>query len=182
VNLSLRALHRLVPGLSGTPEEIAARLRDADIGVARIAPLAELLRPVVVGRVESVTQHPNADRLRVCVVNEGAEAMRQIVTGASNVAAGASYPLIRAGTTLPSGVKIRKGKLRGEVSEGMLGSAIELELGDEKEGLMTLAGDPAPGTPLPEVVRVEGTVFVLEGEPTEEEVRAALAPAGTAGA
>ncbi|HEV2148139.1 MAG TPA: hypothetical protein VGR37_12110 [Longimicrobiaceae bacterium] len=174
MNLSLRALHRLVPGLSGTPEEIAARLRGADIAVARVVPLAELLRPVVVGRVEAVTQHPNADRLRVCTVNDGTEATRQIVTGASNVAEGASYPLIRAGTTLPNGVKIRKGKLRGEVSEGMLGSAIELELGDEKEGLMTLAGDPAPGTPLPEVVPAEGVVFVLEGEPTEEEIRRAL--------
>jgi phenylalanyl-tRNA synthetase beta chain len=90
------------------------------------------------------------------------------------VAAGASYPVIRAGTTLPNGVKIRKGKLRGEVSEGMLGSAIELELGDEKEGLMTLPGEPVPGTPLPEVVPVEGVVFVLEGEPTEEDVVRAL--------
>lgn len=174
MNLSLRALSRLVPGLSGTPEEIAGRLKDGGITVARVAPLEELLRPVVVGRVEELTQHPNADRLKVCVVNDGGEQPRQIVTGADNVAAGASYPVIRAGTTLPNGVKIRKGKLRGEVSEGMLGSAIELELGDEREGLMTLPGEPVPGTPLPDVVPVEGVVFVLEGEPTEEEVVRAL--------
>lgn len=174
MNLSLRALHRLVPGLSGTPEEIAGRLREGGIEVARIAPLEELLRPVVVGRIEALTQHANADRLRICVVNDGGVQLRQIVTGASNVELGASYPVVRAGTTLPNGVKIRKGKLRGEVSEGMLGSAIELELGDEKEGLMTLAGAPEPGTPLPEVVPVEGVVFVFEGEPTEEEVVKAL--------
>lgn len=174
MNLSLRALQRLVPGLAGTPEEIAGRLREGGIAVSRVAPLEELLRPVVAGRVVELTQHPNADRLKVCVVDDGGEQPRQIVTGADNVAAGASYPVIRAGTTLPGGVKIRKGKLRGEVSEGMLGSAIELELGDEKEGLMTLPGDPAPGTPLAEVVPVEGVVFVLEGEATEEEVVKAL--------
>ncbi len=179
MNLSLRALQRLVPGLAGTPEEIAGRLHEGGIGVSRIAPLEELLRPVVVGRVVELTQHPNADRLKVCVVNDGGEQPRQIVTGADNVTAGASYPVIRAGTTLPGGVKIRKGKLRGEVSEGMLGSAIELELGDEKEGLMTLPDDPAPGTPLAEVVPVEGVVFVLEGEPTEEDVVKALGGAAS---
>lgn len=178
MNLSLRALRRLVPGLSGAPEEIAARLRDGGVAVARVVPLAELLRPVVAGRVEALSQHPNADRLKVCVVNDGGEAPRQIVTGADNVAAGAYYPVIRAGTTLPNGVRIRRGKLRGEVSEGMLGSAIELELGDEREGLMTLPGEPVPGTPLPEVVPAEGVVFVLEGEPAEEEIRRALGAGG----
>lgn len=174
MNLSLRALRRLAPSLSGTPEEIAGRLGERGLPVARIVPLRELLEPVVVGRVEEVRPHPNADRLRICVVNDGGEAPRQIVTGAANVRAGACYPVIRAGTTLPNGVKIRKGKLRGEVSEGMLGSAIELELGDEREGLMTLPGQPEPGTPLPRVVDAEEVVFVFEGSPTEEEVAEAL--------
>lgn len=174
MNLSLRALKSLVPHLTGTPEEIAERLREKEIPVARIVPLRELLEPVVVGRVEAVEPHPNADRLRICRVSDGSEELRQIVTGAPNVEAGACYPLIRAGTTLPNGTKIRKGKLRGEVSEGMLGSAIELELGEDREGLMRLPGHPDPGTPLPEVVEVEGVVFVLEGSPTEEEVARAL--------
>lgn len=174
MNLSLRALRSLVPTLSGTPEEIAERLREGGIPVEGVVPLAELLRPVVVGRVEQLSQHPNADRLRICIVSDGTPILRQIVTGASNVEAGAYYPLVRAGTTLPNGTKIRRGKLRGEVSEGMLGSAVELELGDEKEGLMTLPGQPEPGTPLPEVVKVEGVVFVLEGEPEEEEIVKAL--------
>ncbi|MBV9775229.1 MAG: hypothetical protein JO040_14845 [Gemmatimonadetes bacterium] len=174
MNFSLRHLRTRVPSLAGTPEEIADRLREKGFPVARVAPLRELLQPIVVGRVESVTQHPNADRLRVCVVDDGTETRRQIVTGASNVAAGASYPLIRAGTWLPNGTKIRKGKLRGEVSEGMLGSAIELELGSEKEGLMTLSGAPAPGTSLVEVVPVEGVVFVFDEEHDEEEIVRAL--------
>lgn len=174
MNLSLRALSRHVPDLSGTPEEIAERLRAADVAVERVAPLRELLAPIVVGRVESVTQHPNADRLRICAVNDGGEAPRQIVTGAPNVEAGRSYPVIRAGTWLPNGTKIRNGKLRGERSEGMLGSARELELGDEQGGLMTLSGDPEPGTPLVDVVPSDGVVFVFGGNVTEAQVIRAL--------
>jgi phenylalanyl-tRNA synthetase beta chain len=174
VNLSLRALRRHVPALSGTADEIAERLRAADVAVERIVPLRELLLPIVVGRVEAVTQHPNADRLRVCVVDDGGEAPRQIVTGAANVAAGCSYPVIRAGSWLPNGTKIRNGKLRGERSEGMLGSARELELGDEQSGLMTLPGDPVPGTPLVDVVDAEGTVFVFGGDVSEAQVIRAL--------
>ncbi|MDP9349185.1 MAG: glutamine--tRNA ligase/YqeY domain fusion protein [Gemmatimonadota bacterium] len=178
MNLSLRALRSLVPSLTGTPEEIADRLRRGGIAVSRIVPLRELLEPVVVARVEQVRQHPNADRLRICVVNDGGGRPLQIVTGALNVEAGGHYPVFRAGVTLPNGTKIRVGKLRGEVSEGMLGSAIELELGNEKGGLMTLSGAPTPGTPVAEVVRVEGVVFVVEGEPAEEEIVRALTPQG----
>lgn len=174
MNVSLRVLKELVPGLNGEPAEIAERLRAAGIEVARIVPLRELLRPVVVGRVESVTQHPNADRLRICMVDDGTEQRLQIVTGATNVVEGGSYPLIRSGVTLPNGTKIKRGKLRGEVSEGMLGSPDELELGGEHGGLMTLSGEPAPGTPIVDVLEAEGTIFVIPGEVDEEALRKAL--------
>lgn len=177
MNPSLRFLQSHLPELSGTPDELAARLRDGGLDVVRVAPLAELLRPVVVGRVDAVTQHPNADRLKVCAVDDGSGTPLQIVTGADNVRAGAFYPLIRSGTTLPNGTKIKRGKLRGEVSEGMLGSADELELGSDHAGLLTLTGEGlTPGTPLPEVLPVEGTVFVLAGNPDAERVLAALRP------
>lgn len=174
VNVSSSLLRARVPDLPADPGAIAERLRGAGFTVARVAPLAELLRPVVVGRVESVTQHPNADRLKVCVVDDGTEQRLRIVTGADNVRAGAFYPLIRGGTTLPNGVKIKRGKLRGEVSEGMLGSPDELELGSDHDGLMTLDGEPAPGTPLPDAIAVMGEVFVLEGSPELDEVIGAL--------
>jgi phenylalanyl-tRNA synthetase beta chain len=174
VNISLLRLQTLVPGLAGTPEEIATRLREREIDVTRIVPLRELLQPIVVAKVEGVEQHPNADRLKVCSVNFGGEANVQVVTGASNVTADAFYPLIRSGVTLPNGVKIKKGKLRGEVSEGMLGSADELELGTDHAGLMTLTGDLTPGTPLPEVIDTPGYVFVIDGATTEEDVVRAL--------
>jgi phenylalanyl-tRNA synthetase beta chain len=174
LNLSLRALRNLVPSLAGSPEEIAGRLRAGGIEVVRIVPLRELLEPVVVARVEAVEPHPNADRLRICRVDDGTEERLQIITGAPNVQAGAFYPLIRSGTTLPNGTKIKRGKLRGEVSEGMLGSADELELGSDHDGLMALADEPTPGTPLPQVVETPGVVFVLEGSPEEVEITKAL--------
>jgi phenylalanyl-tRNA synthetase beta chain len=174
LNVSHTLLRARVPSLPADPEEVAERLRAAGFEVTRIAPLAELLRPVVVGLVESATQHPNAERLKVCVVNDGTEQRLQIVTGAANVVAGGLYPLIRGGTTLPNGTKIKRGKLRGEVSEGMLGSPDELELGSDHDGLMTLAGPLTPGTPLPDAIPVEGVVFVLDGKPELDEVVRAL--------
>lgn len=178
MNLSERALRRLAPSFTGTPDEVAERLRAAGLEVEEIVPLRELLEPMVVARVEEVTPHPNADRLRVCVVNDGGEEPLQIVTGAANVRAGGVYPLVRSGVRLPSGRKIKKGKLRGEVSEGMLGSADEMELGSDHDGLMELAGNPAPGTPLVDAISVEGVVFVLGGSPSEEEVEERLRAAG----
>jgi phenylalanyl-tRNA synthetase beta chain len=174
VNVSSTLLRSRVPELPASSDEVADRLARAGITVARVVPLAELLRAVVVGRVESVAQHPNADRLKVCVVDDGTEQRLQIVTGADNVRADAFYPVIRGGTTLPNGTKIKRGKLRGEVSEGMLGSADELELGTDHAGLLTLSGDLVPGTPLPDAIPVEGTVFVLDGNPELDEVVAAL--------
>lgn len=170
VNVSQTLLRHRVPSLPEDPEQIADRLRAAGYEVSRIVPLAELLRPVVVARVESVAQHPNADRLKVCVVNDGSEQALQIVTGADNVRAGAYYPVIRSGVTLPNGVKIKRGKLRGEESQGMLGSADELELGTDHAGLLALSGEPAPGTPLPDVIATPGVVFVLDGSPALDEI------------
>jgi phenylalanyl-tRNA synthetase beta chain len=174
VNVSQTYLNSRIPGLSADPEEVAGLLRRSGFEVSRIVPLAELLQPVVVARVESVAQHPNADRLKVCVVNDGTDQSLQIVTGADNVRAGAYYPVIRSGVRLPNGVKIKRGKMRGEVSEGMLGSADELELGTDHAGLMTLSGEPAPGTPLPEVMQIPGVVFVIDGNPEVDEIVRAL--------
>ena len=174
MNVSQTFLRSRIPSLPSDAEAVADQLRRGGFEVSRVVPLAELLKAVVVGRVESVAQHPNADRLKVCVVDDGGEQRLQIVTGASNVEAGAFYPLIRSGTTLPGGTKIKRGKLRGEVSEGMLGSPDELELGSGHDGLMTLSGDLTPGTPLPDAIAVDGVVFVIDGNPDVEEVVEAL--------
>lgn len=174
MNVSQTFLKSRIPDLPADPEQVADALRRAGFEVSRVAPLAELLRPIVVAKVESVTQHPNADRLKVCVVNDGTDQSLQIVTGADNVRAGAYYPVIRSGVRLPNGTKIKRGKMRGEVSEGMLGSADELELGTDHAGLLTLPGEPAPGTPLPEVMEIPGVVYVIDGNPELNEIIRAL--------
>ena len=90
--------------------------------------LAEDITGVVVGKLLSVAPHANSDHLQICQVDIGAGEPVQIVTGAQNVFAGAVVPVATDGSTLPGGVKIKKGKLRGEVSCGMLCSIGELGL------------------------------------------------------
>ncbi len=100
---------------------------------------------IVVGRVTAVNAHPDADKLRVCDVDDG-EGTLQIVCGAPNVRADMPVAVARIGSKLPGGLKIRKSKLRGVESHGMLCSASELGLGDDHDGIMELAPDLAPGS------------------------------------
>ncbi len=91
-------------------------------------------------------QHPDADRLGVCQVDVGEDEAIQIVCGAPNVGGGQFVPVARVGAVMPGGMKIKKAKLRGVASNGMICSAKELELGLESDGILVLAtvdGDPA---------------------------------------
>src|SRR5690606_30963346 len=108
--------------------------------------------------------HPNADRLRLCVVNAGGEPL-QVVCGAPNVEAGRYYPFAPIGTTIPGGMEIRKAKLRGEASEGMLCSARELGLGRDHAGLMTLSGEWEPGSGFAEHLGLNDVRLVLDLTP-----------------
>ncbi len=128
--------------------DVAERLTMLGAAVDAIEPLHTDLGEIVVAMVEEVRPHPNADRLRLCTVNDGDAARHNVVCGASNVAAGRKYPFARVGATLPGGLKIEQRKLRGETSEGMLCSARELGLGQDHDGLLELATAAAPGTPL----------------------------------
>lgn len=117
------------------------------------------LEGVVVGEVLSCEQHPNADRLKVTTVNIGEETPVQIVCGAPNVAAGQKVPVATIGTTLytPEGESwtIKKGKIRGEVSFGMICAEDELGLGTSHEGIMVLDEELKPGTPVAEIFEIE---------------------------
>ena len=119
---------------------------------------------VVVGEVTAVGPHPNADRLRLCTVNTGAGEAR-VVCGAPNVEAGGKYPFAPVGTTLPNGMQLKRAKIRGEVSEGMLCAEDELGISEDHEGLMVLAPGLVPGTPLVEVLGPPETVLELEITP-----------------
>ncbi len=122
---------------------------------------------VVVARVLEANPHPNADRLKLCRVDGGAGEL-SVVCGAPNVHAGMIVPLATVGARLPGGLVIRKSKIRGETSEGMLCSARELELSDDHAGILDLEqyfegrSDLAPGAPLAAFMPPPDTVFEIE--------------------
>ncbi len=115
--------------------------------------------------VTSAEQHPNADRLRVCTVETGDDEPRTIVCGAPNVAAGQTVAVALPGARLGDGTKLRKAKLRGVESAGMILSETEMEIGEESDGIAVLDVDLPPGTPLTEVLPIADTVLDLEITP-----------------
>jgi phenylalanyl-tRNA synthetase beta chain len=131
----------------GDVEQLATELTTAGLEVEAIEPLAVVSPSVVVAHVLSVDRHPNADRLTVCQVDDGA-GRHQVVCGAANVAAGIKAPFARVGSSLPDGQVIRAAELRGLQSNGMLCSAKELKLVDEVEGLLILDADAPVGAPI----------------------------------
>jgi len=120
---------------------------------------------VVVAEVVSAEKHPDADRLSVCKVRAGGDATIDVVCGAPNVRAGMKTPLAVPGITLPNGIKLRKSKIRGVVSNGMLCSAVELGLGEESDGILELSGDAPVGAPLAGYLGLPDTVFDLDLTP-----------------
>ena len=126
--------------------ELVERLAMLGTPVDAVTPLHTELKDVVIGLVEEVRPHPNADRLRLCLVHAGGEQRLHVVCGAPNVEAGRKYPFAPVGSSLPGGITLERRKIRGEVSEGMLCSTRELGLGDDHEGIMTLETDAEPGS------------------------------------
>ena len=151
------------PGLDSAA--LAHRLTMLGLEVDGIEPAGAPLDKVVVGLVEDVQPHPNADRLRVCRVDVGASAPLSIVCGAANVAAGGRYPTALVGAVLPGGLQIKKSKLRGEPSVGMLCSAVELGIAEASDGLLELDGDHAPGTPIGTALDFDDQIIDLDLTP-----------------
>ncbi len=139
-----------------SPEEVADMLTLSGLEVEEIEIHGSSLDGVVVGRVLSTAQHPNADRLTLCKVDVGEEEALSIVCGAPNVAADQVVPVATVGTTLmlPSrdnpeekvAVKIKKSKIRGELSQGMICAEDELGISDNHEGIMVLDENAAIGS------------------------------------
>ncbi len=122
----------------------------------------------VVGKVVKCEKHPKADRLSACMVETG-DGERPIVCGAPNVAAGQTVAVALPGARMPNGEKLRKAKLRGIPSEGMILAADELELGDDHEGIMELDPGLAAGTPLAEVLPIGEPVLEIEVTPNRSD-------------
>ncbi|MEA5002599.1 MAG: phenylalanine--tRNA ligase subunit beta [Christensenella sp.] len=136
-------------------------------GVEEIVLLGENIENVVVGKIEKISKHPDADKLLVCMIDVGDAEPVQIVTGADNVFEGAYIPVAKAPSMLPAG-PIKKGKLRGVESFGMLCSGGELNLKEEDypgagvDGIMILQGEPDPGTDIRDLLDLRGAVIDFE--------------------
>src|SRR6266511_3847700 len=134
--------------LPKNPEEIAELLTRAGIETKNIETRVANIDKVIVSQIVASSRHPNADRLSVCEVDDGSGTKKQIVCGATNYKVGDKVPLALPGAKLPNGLEIRKSKLRGVESEGMLCSPIELGMGEDASGLLILSPDAKVGAPI----------------------------------
>ena len=156
---------RWLEALIGKPldgQDVADRLARQVAPVDGVVPIHQDLRDVLVGRVLEVRQHPNADRLSLCLVDAGGGQPLEVVCGAPNVQAGKSYPFAPVGATLPGGLKLERRKIRGVESNGMLCSAKELGLGVDHAGILELQTDAPPGTPFLEAVPIADEQIIID--------------------
>lgn len=151
--------------ITDTPEVLADKLTRAGIPVEVITYLGEGLEGVVTGRVAEIEHHPDADKLWVCGIDVGTGELLQILTGAQNVTQGAVVPVAVVGSQLPSGLKLKKAKMRGLDSFGMLCSASELCLDaklllpEQREGILILAQDTPIGVDIKEILGLDDVIY-----------------------
>ncbi|CCO25146.1 phenylalanine--tRNA ligase subunit beta [Maridesulfovibrio hydrothermalis] len=158
--LSMQWLRDFVP-YEGEIQELGDRLTMLGLELEEIFNPFEAITALVVGHIVECEQHPEADKLSVCSVDVGEEELLTIVCGAPNVAKGQNVPVAKVGTIMPGGMKIKKAKLRGVKSLGMICSERELELSDAHEGIMVLPQDLKPGQNFVEAMNMETTVLDL---------------------
>ena len=170
MNVSYVWLRSLAPTVQGSADELAARLAMYGCPVDEIVPIGEALRDIVIARVVEAERHPNADRLNLCKVDAGTGDILSVVCGAPNVSAGKLYPFAPAGSSLPGGIVIRKSKIRGQESNGMLCSARELGLGRDHEGILELHGDFTPGESFIEALGLDDYRLVVDVTPNRPDL------------
>lgn len=146
-------------------DTLSDQLTMLGLEVDELVPAAKPFTGVVIGEVLTVVQHPDADRLRVTTVNIGSGEPLQIVCGAPNVRAGMKVPVATIGAVLPGDFKIKKGKLRGVESQGMLCGASEIDLEDKIDGLLELPADAPVGTNIREYLNLDDHVVDISITP-----------------
>ena len=146
-------------------ELLTEKLTMAGLEVDSVNPAAAEFSGVVVGQVVSVEAHPNADKLRLCKVSTGAEELLDIVCGAANVRVDLRIPVATVGAVLPGNFKIKKSKLRGEPSHGMLCSEAELGLAESADGLMELPNDAPVGDDIRDYLQLDDTIIEVDLTP-----------------
>lgn len=178
MNISYKWLADYLPAVHEmTPQEVADALTSIGLetgSIERVDTIKGGLQGFVVGHVLTCTEHPNSDHLHCTTVDVGGEEPLKIVCGASNIAQGQYVIVATIGTTLYSGEDsfvIKKSKLRGEESHGMICSEVELGVGCDSSGILVLKDTPAPGTPAAEYFKIESD-YVLEVDITPNRVDA----------
>lgn len=156
--VSVKWLREMVPFEVGV-QELADRLTMLGLEMEEFIRPFEEIEDVVVGHVLTCEKHPEADKLSVCTVDVGEGDPLNIVCGAPNVAAGQKVPVAKVGTTLPGGLKLKKAKIRGVASQGMICAEDELGLGDDHEGIMVLSEDAAIGDRLVDALNMDDLVM-----------------------
>lgn len=144
---------------------LAQRLTAAGLEVDDVHGVAGEFTDVVVAEIESCGPHPDADKLSLCMVNDGGAERLQIVCGAPNARAGIRVPLARVGATIGPDFRIKRAKLRGVESCGMLCSAKELGLSDDHSGLLELPADAPIGRGLRDFLSLDDTVIEVDLTP-----------------
>ena len=147
-----------------TSEQLVAQLTMAGLEVDAVEPAAPALDKVVVAEVLTCTQHPDADRLNLCTVNDGSGEPVQVVCGAKNVKQGLKVVFAQVGAELP-GFKIKKAKLRGVESNGMICSESELKMADSSDGILVLPQDAPVGCSIVEYLNLNDNLIEIDLTP-----------------
>ena len=145
--------------------ELCEQFTMAGLEVDSVEPAAPSFHGIVVGHVLKVSPHPDADKLRVCEVSTGNGTPLQVVCGAPNVKEGLRVPFAQVGAYLPGDMKIKRAKLRGVESEGMLCSAKELGLPDDSSGLMVLSDNAPAGEDLRKLLNLDDQLIEIDLTP-----------------
>lgn len=169
MKVSLSWLKRCVR-VEETAATLAHDLTMFGVNVEGIEALTPPFKGVVYGKVLEVRKHPGADRLSLCTVDAGGAQPLAVVCGAPNVRAGMNVPVALIGAVLAGGLTIKKSKIRGVVSEGMLCSEIELGIGEDHSGIMSLDFDERPGVSLEGRLGENDYVFDVEVTPNRPDL------------
>ena len=153
-----------------SPTELAEKLTMVGLELEEFVSVpVDGLDKIVVGKIVHKEKHPNADKLSLCTVDIGKDEGLDVVCGAPNAKEGSLYPLALEGAELPSGMKVKTAKIRGEVSHGMLCSEREMNLSDDHSGIMELPPELKPGTPIVEALGLDNVVLDLELTPNRSD-------------
>lgn len=150
--------------VDGDGEALAEQLTTLGLEVDEVLDAAPPFAGIVVGRVLECRPHPNADKLSLCIVDDGS-GRREVVCGAPNVRAGVNAAFAPVGARLPDGTVIEAATLRGTVSNGMLCSSRELGLAEDVDGILILDEEAAPGTPLVEQLALDDAILDIDITP-----------------